>query len=694
MPAVSFVDLTIAMNNSQILVPASPHIDHDRVLANKRLQVDRRITLAAFMLLLILATGLRLITYERFLPFQDRTDESVYQVTSLHRRGVEPNSYVGQYYASQPPGYIWLTMLMQPFVEWGRPWTLLADYLHAQRLLALLVGVLTTVLVIRLGWLVGGTTAAWFAGLIWGISPHIVDVNSQSLPDPFVYLTVAAALVMAFQALRQDSPRWLFGSLLMGITAIYFKYTPVYVLIPWVIISLILFSRSPRRMLPWFIAQGVIGAVCAWYLLVNYAALNLPNREVQTFRTEGLEMAFDTWRNFNNWWSATRPIGEWLFIGTVGLGCITYGYSLIRRWRIIRLQPLGILLVYCLFGVVMASSFTNVWEGHLDHKIRHVLPITVAVLGIWSASVAQIFSTLENFMKRQAQSLLWLPAFSVVGLTLLIIGPAVHQNIILSQKYEARDSREILWRWTDNNIPADGRIMTRDGDSLLRTWNRWWGGYDGKTPFDWWHEEQIPQNTPAEYVERGIYYFAITDDNLKSGYSGDNPEVGAFVEQLVHLKTIRADVPGVFGDTIHFYRMIPPSVDADAVFGERIILDGYDLQADNLQPGSTLKLRPYWQIRDYPQSNYSLFVQLYPADEDRVLAQHDGPPAHLNRPTLTWDDLDEFYTGSDVVITLPEDLPPGDYRLVLGLYDYLTGQRLLLPGGESYFTIDLEVQVF
>ncbi|MBZ0299350.1 MAG: hypothetical protein K8J31_06410, partial [Anaerolineae bacterium] len=81
------------------------------------------LVLFSFIVLLLLGAGIRFATYDRFLPHQDKTDESVYQVTSLHRRGVEPNNYVEDYYASQPPGYIWLTMIVQPFVEYGRPWT-------------------------------------------------------------------------------------------------------------------------------------------------------------------------------------------------------------------------------------------------------------------------------------------------------------------------------------------------------------------------------------------------------------------------------------------------------------------------------------------------------------------------------------------------------------------------------------------
>jgi hypothetical protein len=40
--------------------------------------------------------------------------------------------------------------------------------------------------------------------------------------------------------------------------------------------------------------------------------------------------------------------------------------------------------------------------------------------------------------------------------------------------------------------------------------------------------------------------------------------------------------------------------------------------------------------------------------------------------------LDDAHT-----IPLPPDLQPGTYRLLVGLYDPVTGARLALPGGEE-----------
>ena len=64
-----------------------------------------------------------------------------------------------------------------------------------------------------------------------------------------------------------------------------------------------------------------------------------------------------------------------------------------------------------------------------------------------------------------------------------------------------------------------------------------------------------------------------------------------------------------------------------------------------------------------------------PADE--TVSQKDGPPAGGRYPTSLWE------TGEIIVdeVTLSlADLPPGQYRPMVGLYDFTTGTRLTVPG--------------
>ena len=76
-------------------------------------------------------------------------------------------------------------------------------------------------------------------------------------------------------------------------------------------------------------------------------------------------------------------------------------------------------------------------------------------------------------------------------------------------------------------------------------------------------------------------------------------------------------------------------------------------------------------------------------DEDGALtAQHDGLPQNGYAPTRTWergDTIDDRHS-----VSLPPGLPAGDYRLTAGLYDPLTGARLLLADGSGdAFTLEV-----
>ena len=87
-----------------------------------------------------------------------------------------------------------------------------------------------------------------------------------------------------------------------------------------------------------------------------------------------------------------------------------------------------------------------------------------------------------------------------------------------------------------------------------------------------------------------------------------------------------------------------------------------------------------------------MFMHLYPADEEQLIAQYDGAPTVLERPTLTWDDPDELLIGATAGLTIPADITAGDYRLVIGLYDYNTGARLSLDDEATYFSVPVSIE--
>jgi hypothetical protein len=129
-----------------------------------------------------------------------------------------------------------------------------------------------------------------------------------------------------------------------------------------------------------------------------------------------------------------------------------------------------------------------------------------------------------------------------------------------------------------------------------------------------------------------------------------------------------------------------PQTEVNAILGEEIKLLGFDIANERTANGeissprllasSPLRLTLYWQALRPPSADYTVFVHLRNAVGETV-AQKDGPPAGGIYPTGLWDSGEII---KDEIIIPLEQLAPGQYELVVGLYDLATGSRLPVPG--------------
>ena len=104
-----------------------------------------------------------------------------------------------------------------------------------------------------------------------------------------------------------------------------------------------------------------------------------------------------------------------------------------------------------------------------------------------------------------------------------------------------------------------------------------------------------------------------------------------------------------------------------------VTLRGYDLSPVEVAPGEVVTLTLYWETREVPAADYQVFVHLLGAGPEPV-AQGDGPPLLGDYPTTMWAPGEIIADPHPV--TLPTDLAPGQYRLLVGMYDLETLARL------------------
>src|SRR6185369_12009189 len=92
--------------------------------------------------------------------------------------------------------------------------------------------------------------------------------------------------------------------------------------------------------------------------------------------------------------------------------------------------------------------------------------------------------------------------------------------------------------------------------------------------------------------------------------------------------------------------------------------------APALNAGDTLSLRTFWQVEQPFSADYFIYVHvLNPAGQ--TVAQRDAPPWQGRFPTSSWRPGTLIVDVND--LPLPSDLPPGDYTLVVGMFDPATG---------------------
>jgi hypothetical protein len=165
-----------------------------------------------------------------------------------------------------------------------------------------------------------------------------------------------------------------------------------------------------------------------------------------------------------------------------------------------------------------------------------------------------------------------------------------------------------------------------------------------------------------------VDYAVVYIDQLQRN---DKPETfRPLLEQFVPIHTVRIN-----GIEYAYVYQIPPPVarPLPADFGSGMRLRGYGLEARTVRSTGALTLTLEWVSRAREGQDYALFAHVFDASGTRV-GQVDVPPG--GAPTSRWEP--GHYVSLVQRIPLPPDLPAGEYRVAIGVYDPQTSIRLPL----------------
>ncbi len=188
---------------------------------------------------------------------------------------------------------------------------------------------------------------------------------------------------------------------------------------------------------------------------------------------------------------------------------------------------------------------------------------------------------------------------------------------------------------------------------------------------------QLPANLPAGTYRVAVGWLDASDHTRVPHSGGDNQ----FVLREIAVKA-------------RPHQMTLPAVQTrnDLRFGDVARIAGHDLVLDPLRRAVTVRL--YWQSAAETTTPYKVFVHIVPVGGVTPLAQHDSPPAGGALPTTAW--LSGEYIADEHVVALPDGLPPGPYRVLVGLYDPQSGARVpaTAPDGRRFANDAAELTSF
>jgi hypothetical protein len=117
--------------------------------------------------------------------------------------------------------------------------------------------------------------------------------------------------------------------------------------------------------------------------------------------------------------------------------------------------------------------------------------------------------------------------------------------------------------------------------------------------------------------------------------------------------------------------------------GAAVRLVGYDLLQERLVPGETFPVTLFWSSAGLIEQDYKVFVHLVGAEFNPDLGnllwgQVDRLPLEGVVPMTAWEP--GVVVPDTYELPVDPDTPPGAYRLVVGMYDGLSGARLPVSG--------------
>ena len=334
----------------------------------------------------------------------------------------------------------------------------------------------------------------------------------------------------------------------------------------------------------------------------------------------------------------------------------------VRRWIGVRA-----LVIYLLVPLALFFGFDLYKPAWLKFLVVLLAPFHVLTAhGI--ANVGALVSRALGLEHTHDRCVRVAVSAALMVVVALLAYPSLH-NLYFDEAY-ARDNYR--------QLAADIREMRRPGDAIvLNAPNQW-------EVFTYYYPDRdvypAPYHPGPERAASFLSPLIERYDRLFVLYWGDaesdpRRRVASWLAQHAYKASDQW-----YGDVrLATYGVAPlpaePAVSSEAVFGERILLQGYTVVGDVFAPADVVPVTLFWEALDQIDEPYKVSVQMLDeSGRGRLVSQIDTVPGDGLAPTTSWEA--GMAQADRYGVLVPAGGSPGRYRLIAAVYHQVSGERL------------------
>lgn len=619
----------------------------------------------------------------------------------------------------------------------GWPYHGLSLAVHWERLVTSLMGLVTVVATYWLAWSVlGHRLWAWAAAAVTAFTPGFLFTSATINNDSGAIMFSSLALLASVKLLLSPRPPW-YAFLAYGLllAAAPLSKRSGFYMVPLSALVLLLHTLYPLSSAPLrtrllnIARKGSFGALFiyglpilggAWWYLRGRTPIEteyLSPQGMLTYFTHSWSRLWDSIRFLSTsywglfgWQSVFMDRWVYWLLGGVGLlaGAGLMAFLMSRLWRrqdaphrmgILALLSGAAIALYIIFARFTVSPMPGTVHGRflypaipalsllLTIGIRQVLPRPALVLlfpaGLFALAVAAPFAYIAPayrepptpVMTQLPPGAIQHPQEVTFDNGILFLGYSLDKA-----QYAPGETMNIPLFWKTQ------RRLDEDFVAVLHLVNPGPEKVAGSeaVPLDIFLP---PRQWQAGEIVRDERSLTVPIESPPGFYSLElgmyRREGGRYVgtSQFAVPARLKGDAAPRIRVDIGTVKMLPPVEAATiphltpATFGTGIRLLGYNFPTPQI--GQTWPITLYWQATQELPADYTVFVHLYDSQGNKI-AQSDSPPGGGWLPTSRWEKGDIIPDKHD--LNVPPGIPPGEYRLVVGIYLLATMERLPVAG--------------